>query len=47
MIDSEVLDMYCDAWNEDDREAREALLNKSLADDAVYCDPTAEVAASN
>ncbi|MDQ3955297.1 MAG: nuclear transport factor 2 family protein [Actinomycetota bacterium] len=44
MIGSETLDIYGDAWNEDDQEAREALLRKSLADDAVYCDPTAEVA---
>lgn len=46
MIGSEILDMYGDAWNEDDQEAREALLRKSLADDAVYCDPTAEVSGS-
>lgn len=40
----EVLDTYGAAWNEDDEEARHALLARSLSDDATYCDPTAEVA---
>ena len=40
---SEVLDAYGAAWNEDDEEERKAHLAKSLADDAVYCDPTVEV----
>jgi hypothetical protein len=44
MTVSETLDKYGDAWNEDDEEARRAQLKESLTDDAVYCDPTAEVA---
>lgn len=43
MSASDTLDKYGDAWNEDDEDARRALLRDSLTEDAVYCDPTAEV----
>ena len=34
---------YAAAWNERDEEARRALLERSWADEGVYCDPTARV----
>lgn len=38
-----MVEAYGNAWNEPDEAQRRALLEKSWADDAVYCDPTAKV----
>ena len=39
----EVVAAYGAAWNEPDEAARTSLLDRSWADDGVYCDPTATV----
>lgn len=43
MTIEETLDLYDQAWNEDDEEARRGHLKRCLTDDGVYCDPTVEV----
>jgi hypothetical protein len=39
----EIVSTYGASWNEPDPTARAALLERSWADDGVYCDPTARV----
>ena len=43
MTVEDIIDRYCEAWNERDAERRAALLENAWSDDGVYCDPTAHV----
>ncbi len=39
MNETEVLQAYCEAWNEDDRSRREELLERSMTDSASFVGP--------
>jgi hypothetical protein len=39
----ETLDLYDEAWNDDDEASRRAHLRRCLTDEGIYCDPTVEV----
>jgi hypothetical protein len=43
MTVEEIVGLYGAAWNEPDEAARRTLLERSWADDGVYCDPSARL----
>ena len=44
MSSEEIIDLYCQAWDEPDAARRDALLRQSLHESATYTDPTVNVA---